>query len=183
MSDQVATVAKSRQAELVTLVRYKAWANKITYATVAALPDGEALRSRPTRFGNIVHTLNHIFVVEDIFRAHLEGRQHGYTSRNTSQPPPLEVLREKVEAMDNWCIEYAKSLAQHDLNELVEFEFVGGGHGTMTRAEILAHLVNHATYHRGFVGDMLYQASVTPPATDLSVYLRDVVRTPAGALA
>ena len=49
----------------------------------------------------------------------------------------------------------------------------------MTRGEILLHLVNHATYHRGFVGDMLNQASVNPPPTDLTVFLRDVHRAPA----
>jgi uncharacterized damage-inducible protein DinB len=46
----------------------------------------------------------------------------------------------------------------------------------MTRGEIILHLVNHATYHRGFVGDMLNQAGVVPRATDLSVFVRDVWR-------
>lgn len=74
------------------LTRYKAWANGITFAAVMALPEGEALRPRPTRFGNIVHTLNHVYVIEDIFRAHLEGRPHGYTSRNTEHTPDLPDL-------------------------------------------------------------------------------------------
>lgn len=49
----------------------------------------------------------------------------------------------------------------------------------MTRGEIILHLVNHATYHRGFVGDLLNQASVNPPATDLTVFLRDAYRAAA----
>ncbi|MGV8577464.1 DinB family protein, partial [Pseudomonas aeruginosa] len=68
---------------LKMLVRYKAWANALTFDTVMSLPAGEALRPRPTRFGNMVHTLNHVYVVDDIFRHHLQGRKHGYLARNT----------------------------------------------------------------------------------------------------
>jgi hypothetical protein len=35
----------------------------------------------------------------------------------------------------------------------------------MTCNEMIQHVVNHGTYHRGFVGDMMYQAGVTPSAT------------------
>lgn len=158
------------------LTRYKAWANGITYGVVMALPEGEALRPRPTRFGNMVHTLNHIYVVDDIFRAHLEGRRHGYSARNTDHTPPLPELWEAVQAMDRWYIAYADALTEDALGETVAFEFVGGGRGAMTREEILLHVVNHGTYHRGFVGDMLYQVPTSSPANDLPVFLRDVHR-------
>jgi uncharacterized damage-inducible protein DinB len=166
-----------RSTELSTLLRYKAWTNRTTFATVAALPEGAANRAYATRFGSIVHTLNHVFVVEEIFRAHLEGRPHGHTSRNTSVPPLLEELRKKVEAMDLWWVDYVGSLTAAQLDEVVPFEFVDGGHGSMSRLEILLHLVIHATYHRGFVGDMLFQASVDPQPTDFTVYVRNEMPT------
>ena len=50
---------------------------------------------------------------------------------------------------------------------------MGGGDGAMTRAEILLHLANHATYHRGFVSDMFYQVPHRGAANDLTVFLRD----------
>jgi uncharacterized damage-inducible protein DinB len=154
------------------LTRYKAWANEITFETVMALPEGEALRPRPTRFGNMVHTLNHVYVIDDIFRAHLEGRSHGYTARNTDHTPALADLWEAVQAMDRWYIDYADGLTDGALGETVRFEFVGGGQGAMTREEILLHVVNHGGYHRGFVGDMLYQVPTAFPANDLPVFLR-----------
>ncbi len=158
------------------LMRYKAWANGITFSTVLALPDSEATRRRPTRFGNMVHTLNHVFVIDDIFRAHLEGRSHGYTARNTDHPPPLAELWPAVQAMDRWYVAFADGLSEPALRRLVRFTFVDGGPGAMTCEDILLHIVNHGTYHRGFVGDMLYQVPVFPPATDLPVFLRDVHR-------
>lgn len=169
----------NRKDELLKLLRYKAWANGVTFATVAALPEGEALKPRRTRFGNILHTLNHIWVVEDIFKHHVEERQHSYGARNTDTPFPLVDLVASFRAMDNWWIDRVAAASEDDLDETIEFQFVGGGDGAMTLAEIVLHLVNHATYHRGFVGDMLYQAGVTPAATDFPVYLRDVARSPA----
>jgi uncharacterized damage-inducible protein DinB len=163
-------------ASLRMFARYKAWANGITYTAVRALPDGEALRPRQTRFGNMVHTLNHVYVIDDIFKAHLQGTKHGYTARNTKDTPPLEDLWRSVQAMDAWYIDYADALTEQDLGEMIHFEFVGGGDGAMTREEMLLHIVNHGTYHRGFVADMLFQAGAASPANDLPVFLRDAYR-------
>jgi len=159
------------------LTRYKAWANEIVYSTVRALPDGEATRPRTTIFGNMVHTLSHIHVVDCIFQAHLEGREHGFTARNTPTPPPLDDLWRDVQIVDRWYIDRFDRLSDAELAESIRFRFVGGGDGEMTRGEILMHLVNHATYHRGFVGDMLNQAQVKPRPTDLTVFLRDARRS------
>lgn len=165
--------------ELVRMMaRYKTWANEIIYATVAALPEGEATKPRPTLFKNMVHTLNHLYVVDRIFQAHLEGKAHGYTARNTPTHPPLAELWQAVQALDQWYVAASDGWSTDDVNHPIRFQFVGGGDGLMTRGEIVLHLVNHGTYHRGFVGDMLNQASVNPRPTDLTVFLRDMHRAP-----
>jgi uncharacterized damage-inducible protein DinB len=43
----------------------------------------------------------------------------------------------------------------------------------MTRSEMVLHVVNHTTYHRGFVADMFCQIPVKAPVTDLPVYARE----------
>jgi uncharacterized damage-inducible protein DinB len=160
------------------LTRYKAWANALIYSMVSELPYEEAIRQRKTRFGNMVHTLNHVYVIDSVFQAHLQGRKHNYKARNTAHHPPLAELWTSVQALDKWYVEYAHGLTPEALDESIRFEFIGGGDGVMTRAEMLLHVVNHGTYHRGFVGDMMYQAGVTPAATDLPVFLRDVPQAP-----
>lgn len=155
------------------LARYKAWANRLFFEAVAALPPGEATKERTTLFKSIVHTLNHNYVIDRIFRAHLEGREHGYTARNTADPPPLEELRAAQNAIDQWYVECFDRMTEPALDEKVHFTFVGGGEGVMTRNEILLHVVNHTSYHRGFAADMFYQVPARPPTTDLPVYLRD----------
>ena len=42
-----------------------------------------------------------------------------------------------------------------------------------TGSEILLHIVNHSTYHRGYVAQMFYQVPARPPTTDLPVFLRE----------
>ena len=166
-------VNNARCERLGMLLRYKRWADALTFETVLALPEEEAFRERPTRWKNIVHTLNHVYVVDDIFRAHLEGRKRHYTHRNTDQTPAAADLWAAVQLMDDWYVDFADGLNDSDLDQVIAFEFVGGGDGAMTREEILLHLVNHATYHRGLISDMLYQIPVTPLTNDLTVFLRD----------
>jgi uncharacterized damage-inducible protein DinB len=39
--------------------------------------------------------------------------------------------------------------------------------------QMVFHLVNHGSYHRGQVATMLRQSGVTPPGTDLVTFYRD----------
>lgn len=159
---------------LLTLVSYKAWANQITFSAVSDLPEGEAVKQRMTRFGNMIHTLNHVYVIDDIFKHHLLSMPHSYRARNTEFHPPLPALWKKQKEMDVWYVNYVQSLLNDEFSEIVEFEFVGGGSSSMSRTDIILHVVNHGTYHRGFVGDMMYQVPATPPANDFPVYLREI---------
>ncbi|MBI1943781.1 MAG: DinB family protein [Betaproteobacteria bacterium] len=157
-----------------TLTRYSAWANRLIFDAVAALPPGEATKPRQGLFKNMVHMLNHIYVIDRIFQAHLEGRPHGYGARNTPDHPPLEELRAAQQDIDAWYVAWSDRLTPAAMQEKVAFQYVGGGDGVMTRGEILLHVVNHTTYHRGFVAEMVYRVPATPPATDFTVYVRDV---------
>ncbi len=159
---------------LQMLTRYKEWGNELTFETVSSLPEEELIKERQTNFKTILHTLNHVYVVDDIFKAHLEGHPHNYTARNTKTSLPLEELWQKTKQMDKWYIELVQNLSNKELEETINFQFVGGGQGAMSRMEIILHIVNHATYHRGFVSDMLYQIPLQPPSNDLSVFVRDV---------
>lgn len=157
-----------------TLARYNAWANKLIFDAVAELPPGEAEKPRQTLFKNMVHTLNHNYVIDRIFQAHLEGREHGYTARNTADSPPLAELWKAQQEVDAWYVAWSERMTAATLDEEIRFIFVGGGEGAMTRGEILQHIVNHTSYHRGFVADLMYQVPAKPPTTDLPVFLRDV---------
>ena len=157
-----------------TLARYNRWADGLIFDAVARLPEGEATKPRATLFKNMVHTLNHNYVIDRIFQAHLEGRAHGYAARNTPDYPPLAELWREQQEIDAWYVTKYDALAAAELDETIRFSYVGGGEGAMTRGEILLHVVNHTSYHRGVVAEMIYRVPAQPPTTDLTVFLRDV---------
>jgi uncharacterized damage-inducible protein DinB len=160
------------------LARYNAWANRLIFDAVAELPAGEATKPREGLFKNMVHMLNHNYVIDRIFQAHLEGRAHGYGARNTPGHPPLAELWHAQREIDAWYVAWSDALTDAALAQTVRFTFVGGGEGAMTRGEILLHIVNHTTYHRGYVAEMFYKVPARPPTTDLPVYLRDAPQLP-----
>ncbi|MEO8023840.1 DinB family protein [Polaromonas sp.] len=56
------------------LTRYAAWANTRLVEAMASLPEGQATAQRATGFGNMANTLNHAYVVDLIWKAHLEDK-------------------------------------------------------------------------------------------------------------
>ena len=78
-----------------------AWANKLILNDVKRIPAAEIVKPRIAVFGSIVHTLNHIFVIEDIFSAHLEGRRMDIHQGNTDTPPPFEDVKISLQKMDH----------------------------------------------------------------------------------
>ena len=154
-------------------LQYRAWADRLTYEALLRLPREEIVKPRQTTFGTILQTLSHVYVVDDMFRHHLQGTEHGYRSRQVEQALDLEQLWHATQTMHQWYAETSADWSRDDLKKPVSFAFVDGQKGLMTREEIILHVVNHATYHRGFIGDMLKQISYHWPANDLPVFLRD----------
>jgi uncharacterized damage-inducible protein DinB len=154
------------------LTRYRAWANAELFAALAELPEDELNKAQPIVFGSILRTLNHVYSMDRVWQSHLEGRAHGFTTRNPVVHPPFAELRAAQSAIDEWFIGYAEAISESAAEEIVDFVFIGGGPGSMSRDAILLHVVNHATYHRGHIADMMNRIPVHPPTTDLPVFLR-----------
>src|SRR5204863_469097 len=49
------------------LTRYNSWANKLIFDAVAGLPGDEATKERQSLFKNMVHTLNHNYVIDRVW--------------------------------------------------------------------------------------------------------------------
>jgi uncharacterized damage-inducible protein DinB len=156
------------------MAKYRAWADKLTFDAVAALPAGEASKERPTLFRSIIGTLNHNHVVDLIWQAHLEGRPHGFTARNLVLYPDLHDLWAAQQNINAWFVDWAQAQSAAAFDELLRFTFISGEAGAMTRGEILLHVVNHATYHRGWVAEMFFAVPAKNPTTDLPVFLQEM---------
>jgi len=143
---------------LKSLFGYKSWANSELFSLLATLPPEHS-----EQLHTCIRTLNHIYVVDRIFRAHLGGESRPFDATNTKATPSLEQLRTDVEATDAWYQNYASGLTAPALSEVLDFTFTDGDRGRMSREEILIHVLTHGGYHRGNVGQVLKSISVAPP--------------------
>ncbi|MEM7170124.1 MAG: DinB family protein [Pseudomonadota bacterium] len=155
------------------MTRYMAWADDLVLNIASALGPEELETDRETLFGSISGTFDHILLIEEVFQAHLEGRSHTHSSRHRNTTRPFDIVATELRAMDLFYVKFADSQSETELDEVVNFTYVGGGDGSMTKGEILIHLVNHATYHRGFISTLLHPFKLESRANDFSVFLRD----------
>ena len=163
----------SQLQHLRMLSRYSAWANDRLYERLAELPGPELTKPHPIVFGSILRTLNHVYLMDLVWRAHLQATSHGLSTRNPDECPAFAELRAAQIEIDEWYIEYSDDIQESGCAEVVNFSFIGGGSGSMSRGDILLHVINHTTYHRGHIGSMIYQVPAEPPTTDLPVFLRE----------
>ena len=160
------------QKILQSLFAQKSWANRELFDVVADVTLAEHDASRQIA----IRTLNHIYVVDRIFRAHLLGETHSYTATNTTETPELGELDISVAETDLWFEAYVTTISDEALATSLHFQFTDGDSGTMTREEMLFHVITHGAYHRGNVGQVLKSLSLTPPRDLFTKFLH--VREP-----
>jgi len=157
---------------LRSLLEYNSWANAELYAKVRELPPEEVTKERKTLLHSIHVSMNHLLSVDMMWHAHMEKRAHGIGELRAVQHESLDDLWQARQAMDKTLIDYLDGLSDADLEEVVDYELIGGNSGSLSRAMCLGHLVTHGSYHRGWIADMFGQAGSPPPIIDIPVYER-----------
>lgn len=155
--------------------KYNAWTNQLIFKAVAELPAKEITKKHPNMFGSIIQILNHNYIIGLIWKATLEKREHNFTNLNPKQEPRLEDLHVMQQTLSNWYINYYNTMSFEQLTTPIHYKLIDGTTGTMTPEEILLHIVNHSTYHRGFIAEIFYTIPAKPPSTDLTVFLKEEI--------
>jgi len=156
------------------MTAYMAWADTVMLQNAEQLPVAELHAPKDTLFKTIAGTFDHTLVVGEIFQAHLENRTHPHKARYRDEMLPFAEVARRLREMNDYFVGRARLWTETELEETIDFEFVGGGKGAITRQDILLHLVNHSTYHRGFVSALLFPYKIPFAPNDLTVFLRDV---------
>jgi len=141
-----------------TLIHYKRWATNGLNAVIAEnaerLPADERILIR--------RLLDHIQVVDEIFRHNLEARPHGYSAPRSAELPSLEALATSARATADWYADYADALLPEQVDEALAFSFANGKPARMTRGEVLLHVAMHAAGHRGQAALLLQKNGIVP---------------------
>ena len=160
------------KAYLRGLLEYNAWANEDLFEKVSELPAEDVTCKRAGSLESISVNLHHLLVIDRIWLAHMEGRDHGYKDRRGTFFDTLEELWEARRKTDSRLLDYLDSLAPDALEEPVIYQLIGSTSGTLSRAMCFTHMVMHGSYHRGWITDMFCQAGARQPIADIPVYER-----------
>ena len=152
-------------------MRYSAWANQLLYAALERIEPSELSKPRPGRSKGMLGVLGHNTIVDAIWQANVQGLAHGFTSRGLVEAMTLAQLQAAQHSLDDWYVAYALQQDEALLAQEISFTYVSGKSAIMQRGDMLLHTVNHKTYHRGYVADMIYEAGGKPPSMDLNVFL------------
>lgn len=155
-----------------TFGRYNQWANRRLYAACATLPEGEYLKRRPSFFGSIHAALNHILVGDRIWLGRLTGHLATHIrALDQILYPEFAGLQVAREAEDAAIINYLDGLDEPTLNSTLRYKSMEGESLALPVRQVIGHLFNHQTHHRGQAHGLLSQTSVPPPELDLLLYL------------
>jgi uncharacterized damage-inducible protein DinB len=69
-------------------------------------------------------------------------------------------------------INFLESLDYEDLERKIKYKNNKGKDSENTIGDILTHIINHSTYHRGQIAQLLRQSGKQPPKTDYIAYRR-----------
>jgi uncharacterized damage-inducible protein DinB len=156
------------------LLEYNAWANAELYAKVRELPPEEVTKKRKTLLESIHLSLNHLLAVDHMWLAHMQRRKHGIGELRARLHEDLDELWAARQETDKALLDYLDSLDGDALEEVVDYELIGGNTGSLSRAMCFTHLAMHGSYHRGWIADMFGQAERPPPIIDIPVYERAI---------
>lgn len=116
-------------------------------------------------------TLTHIMFVEWLWLERWNGR-------SPAGPPPgdfphLASIRAHWQKIENDLLKFVRALSAEDLEHVINYRNTKGNLFSDRMWQMLQHLVNHGTYHRGQITTLLRQLGATPVATDLIAFYRE----------
>lgn len=149
------------------LVRYKQWADGGLNDVIAANLDRLDAESASI----VVRVLDHIHVVDTIFRQHLLGLPHEFAAPRSAELPTFEELASSMRELDDWYVSHVEALPAADLDQPVDFVYTNGSPARMRRGEMILHVCLHGTYHRGNAGILLQKNGITPNGDRMTDFL------------
>jgi uncharacterized damage-inducible protein DinB len=154
------------------LYDYNAWADHRTLEACTGLSEEQFTRDLGSSFRSVRDTLVHIMLVEWLWLERWHGRSPTSYAAN-AEFPNLESVRVRWSEIERDLLDYVASLTPEEVQRVVHHKTTAGLPQAQPLWQMLQHLVNHGTYHRGQVATMLRQLGAKPVATDLIFFYRE----------
>lgn len=159
-----------------TFARYNMWANRRLYGACGGLTEAAYLAPRAGAFFDSIHGgLNHIMVGDRAWMGRITDHGPQPNALNEELYPTLAELRAAREVEDARILSFVEGCDAAALARSVTYKPLTASLDQRTVADMLGHLYNHQTHHRGQIHALLSDAAADPPPLDLIYYLRETV--------
>lgn len=148
------------------LARNNRLANLRLHDACLDLSQEEFTATRTSFFPSIKATLNHILLVDRFYIDALQGGTLGFAAFAVREPyETMDWLREAQAALDDVLMDFVDGLDGEGFAATVQVR--RGSRIQQDRCDdILSHLFQHQTHHRGQVHGMLSGTPIKPPQLD-----------------
>lgn len=158
--------------EIRDLYRYNAWANRRILTAVEGLTPGEVDRDLGSSFPSILTTLAHMASAEWIWLRRWKGTSPRGIPGDWDLTT-LQALSDRWGEVEAELREFVEALGPGDLARTLVYRNTAGVEFSAPLRQLLRHVVNHSTYHRGQVVTMLRQLGAQGVSTDLVQFHRE----------
>jgi uncharacterized damage-inducible protein DinB len=162
------------KTHFVMMASYNAWANARLFRMAGTLADELYRKDVGAYFKSLHGTLNHLLVADRIWMHRLTGSGSPPQKLNATLFDDLPSLHAARVEEDSRITGFVHSLAERAFEEALDYRMLNGAPQRQPRREILAHLFNHQTHHRGQAHAILTVLGVTEPdPLDLLIMQRE----------
>lgn len=150
------------------LAAYNKWANARLFEAALAVDNVDYRRDVGAFFKSLCGTLNHLLVTDRIWMKRLTNEgEHPDRLNAIIHEDGRELARARADE-DDRIVRYVASLDEASLAGTLKYANSAGKHFEQPRADIVSHLFNHQTHHRGQAHTILSICTGRePPSLDL----------------
>jgi uncharacterized damage-inducible protein DinB len=149
---------------------YNTWASRRLVEAAGQLSPEELTRDFQTADKSILGTLVHVFAADRIWLARLTKQTPGPFISDADYH--LAVLQNDWPALQDGWREWAAGLTDEAAQESITYRRSATESYAQPAWQLVMHVVNHGTHHRGQVSGFLRTLGHTPPPLDLVLYHR-----------
>lgn len=157
---------------LQQLAQYNIWANQLLTTAINNLPQEIHHKEVASSFPSLYRTILHMWDAENIWWQRMKLQERINRPSDSFTGTMQEACAELLQQNKEWNA-WINSTQERQLDHVFQYQNMKGEQFKQPIYQMLLHMFNHGTYHRGQLVTMLRQLGVEKiPATDFIVWSR-----------
>ena len=152
------------------LYDFNRWANARVLDAVSKLTPEQFARDLQSSHRSVRDTLVHILAAEWIWLERWKGVSPS-ALLNPTEFPTVESLAKRWATLEGDYAKFIKGITDESLAEVITYTNTKGEEWAYPLGQMLQHVMNHSSYHRGQVATMLRQLGAEVNPVDLLVFM------------